>query len=155
MASPIDCKQEDAASVARQLRKNGVAVDIVYMAGADSASNQPLLEAFIDAVEAGQDADPDGERASRMVQVPINTSVIEALSMITGSDHSAAGAQQGDLMDFDDAEMDPELALALKMSLEEEMARQAKADTHKAVEAEREEEDPELAKAIAMSLEKN
>ena len=119
---------EDAATLeklAKKLRKDDVAVDIVSI-GVDA--NKTILEQFVQNVgKAGN---------SRLLVVPTGASVVNALytsaillgndAVPTGADGSAAGAGgAGPGFEFGiDPNMDPELAMAIRMSLEEERHRQ-------------------------------
>jgi 26S proteasome regulatory subunit N10 len=170
IASPLQPDHIDPAALlqlGKQLRKNGVAVDVVGLAGNDNPGNARIIEPFIDAVNVGAELD-DGERVSRFLDVPSGESVLDAVNVHLAG---ATTAAQGMAQDYEDAEeMDPELAMALKMSLEEEMARQAKdvgggAGASEDIKNNNDDEggkedkdvdmdDPELARAIAMSLEK-
>lgn len=157
VASPLGKESgEDLGLVGKQLRKNGVAVDVVTVAGKDFQDIH-VLERFIDAVNVGAEVD-DGDRQSRLLEVHPGESVLESVSLHL-LNHNQSGLSPS--ADFDDADMDPELAMALKMSLEEEQARQASTAAGEGKNVDDNDdndvdmEDPELAKAIAMSLEKN
>lgn len=167
VASPLDASKvgEPLVALGRQLRKNGVAVDVVGVAGADNHANAAIIEPFIDAVDVGADVD-DGDRQSRFLDIPAGESILDAVTVHLANAAAQPASHALSPNDFDDADMDPELAMALKMSLEEEMARQAyngASGEGKASEDSKDQEqdddvdmdDPELARAIAMSLEKN
>lgn len=168
VASPLDEQSaRELPLLAKGLRKNGLAVDLVLLGG-EAASQETALRAFIDAVDIGPDGEP--ERRSRLLIVPVGQPVTEAFhafpEFLTYSSGGAGGAGTsptgGAGGDFDDGDIDPELAMALKLSLEEEMARQARSgQAVPAAEQSKEEngmeedqEDPELSKAIAMSMER-
>ena len=82
VASPIDgdTVKEPLIALAKQLRKNGVAVDVVGVAGADNAANAPVIEAFIDAVDVGAEID-DGDRQSRFLDIPAGESILDAVNV--------------------------------------------------------------------------
>ncbi|GHP12051.1 hypothetical protein PPROV_001077800 [Pycnococcus provasolii] len=131
--SPIETEQKDLVKIAKKLKKNNVAVDIVSFGETDS--NNEKLEAFHAAVNSNDN--------SHFVTVPPGPALLDAListPIFQGEDGgggsgfaaaAAAGAAAaaagggGAYDDFGvDPNLDPELALALRVSMEEERARQ-------------------------------
>lgn len=119
--------------IAKKLKKNNVAVDIVSFGSEDE--NAEKLEAFHGAVNSNDN--------SHLVTVPVGTILSDMLFSTpifmeegAGGDGGEAGApapRQNIVDGFDygelgvDPTLDPELALALRVSMEEERARQAAA----------------------------
>lgn len=130
VGSPLKPKADEKALVrlAKKLKKNNVAVDIVSFGEDEMEENEGLLKAFVDAVQSGEN--------SHLVTVPTvgNRLLSEVISgsPILVEEGAAAGFGEpsgsggGEGFEFGvDPSLDPELALALRMSLEEERARMA------------------------------
>lgn len=125
-------------------------MDIVAF-GSELHQSVEYLTAFVAAVN-------DSEGKSHLLTVPPGAGLIETVRAATEVFGDSSG-MAGD--DYFDAEMDSELAMALKLSLEE-AARNKKApdesNTGKGGEdsaADMEDDDAMMAKAIAMSMEKS
>lgn len=121
----MSCLQDKLVKVAKKLKKNNVAVDVVAFGSEES--NEDKLEAFVTAVNSGEN--------SHLVTVPAGTILSDVLfgSPIFqidggagyGAAAGAAGAEAGEGFEFGvDPNMDPELAMALRVSMQEERARQ-------------------------------
>lgn len=120
VGSPIQEDEKELVKLAKKLKKNNVHVDVVNFG--EDETNTKKLEAFINAV--------DRDRNSHLVTVPAGVGILsDALvsSPIAGGEGGAGGGAGGEF--GIDANMDPELALALRVSLEEERARQGQAAT--------------------------
>ncbi|KAG9295987.1 hypothetical protein G9A89_011839 [Geosiphon pyriformis] len=162
VGSPIDSDEKNLVKLAKKMKKNNVAVDIVNFG--EETNNTTKLEAFLANVNASD---------NRHASCPhILSELLISSPIISGEDGLPAGFTPGGGGSFEfgvDPNLDPELALALRISLEEEKARQeaeaAKAATS-AVEGEsttmavdnavveqgdRSEEDS-LAQALAVSI---
>lgn len=123
--------QEELTKIGKKLKKNNVALDIVSFG--DDEVNAEKLEALIAAVDSNEN--------SHIVTVPAGTVLSDMLfgspifhpdgTAGYGGAGGAAGGEGagGDGFDFVDPNIDPELALALRVSLEEERARQNAAAT--------------------------
>jgi len=120
------------------MKKNNVSIDIVNFG--EEAVNTSKLEAFVEAI---------GPETSHLVTIPpgsyLLSDVILSSPLLIGEDGApppGLGAMMGaggDGEGFEfgiDPNLDPELALALRMSLEEETARQAAEVARLAREAE-------------------
>ncbi|KAF5840711.1 hypothetical protein DUNSADRAFT_15806 [Dunaliella salina] len=121
VASPIREDRDTLVKIAKKLKKNSVAVDVVSF-GCE-ADNDEKLAAFHEAVNSNNN--------SHLVTVPPGPVLSDVLigSPIfqgEGGDFGGAGGAEGGApYEFGvDPNMDPELALALRVSLEEERARQ-------------------------------
>lgn len=124
-------QQEELTKIGKKLKKNNVALDIVSFG--DDEANAEKLEALIAAVDSNEN--------SHLVTVPAGTVLSDMLfgspifhpdgTAGYGGAGGAAGGEGGggDGFDFVDPSIDPELALALRVSLEEERARQNAAAT--------------------------
>lgn len=124
------------AKTGRMLKKNNVAIDVVALG--ELEENEAKLKELVDAANGGADA----ERTCHMVTIPpgvLPSDVLVSSPIVHGS---AGAAVPGNLEGADvdqagggnnfpyagvDPNMDPELAMALRVSMEEERARQERA----------------------------
>lgn len=154
VASPIKEDQAKLVKLGKQLQKNEVAVDVINFG--EEQENTAKLEAFMNAVNKNDN--------SHLVNVPpgvgILSDVIQQSPILSGGDSGG-----GNLNEFGvDPELDPDLAMAMAMSMEEarraeegagdsatggDAAPAAPAAPAFAVDA----EDAELQAALAMSME--
>ncbi|CAK0755276.1 hypothetical protein CVIRNUC_002362 [Coccomyxa viridis] len=127
IGSPLSEDKDKLVKVGKKLKKNNVAVDIVSFGSEES--NAEKLEAFVQAVNSGEN--------SHLVTVPAGTILADMLfgSPIFqtggGAGYGAAAAGAGgegtvpDGYEFGvDPNLDPELAMALRVSMQEERSRQ-------------------------------
>lgn len=131
MCSPIDDDEKTLVSLAGKLRKNTVSVDFVLFGDLDEAT-QSKLQAFNDKVKSSEGshlvAIPPSSKllSDQLLSTPILLGENAAAASAGGSGGGSGGGGFGG--DFDgldvDPSVDPELALALRMSMEEERARQ-------------------------------
>lgn len=129
VGSPIETEESKLLRIGKQLKKGNVAVDIVAL-GQEQEDNMDLLKKFLDVVNKNGN--------SHLISIPIGvlpSDVLISTPVITGDDNDGsgmAGDGSGDGMgafaEFGgvDPNLDPELALALRVSLEE-----ARAETEK------------------------
>ncbi|EFX04328.1 26S proteasome regulatory subunit s5a [Grosmannia clavigera kw1407] len=130
VCSPVAEDEKTLLSLAGKLKKNSVSVDFVLFGDLDEAT-QEKLQKFNDKVK--------GSEGSHMVVIAPSGRLLSdqliATPILLGEGASAAaaggsGGGGGDAGDFNelgfDPSSDPELALALRMSMEEENARQQK-----------------------------
>merc|ERR1712159_779849 len=112
VASPINEAEDKLVKLGKQLQKNEVAVDIVNFG--EEQENTPKLEAFLAAVNKNDN--------SHLVNVPAGVGILSdvlAQSPILAGDGGSGGGG-GNLNEFGvDPELDPELAMAMQMSMEE------------------------------------
>merc|ERR1711962_112828 len=116
ICSPIADEQKDIIKIAKKLKKEKVNIDIVSFGEDDE--NQEKLSQFINTLNGAEG------NSSHLVSIPAGTSLSDALRkspIIDGGDSTASAG--GFDMDAD-AAADPELAMALRISLEEQRARQ-------------------------------
>ena len=133
VGSPILEDEKVLEKLAKKLRKDEVAVDIVSFGGIDG--NDAILEKFMDAVNKQDN--------SRLLTVPRGSAIVDQLyssAILIGNEAAAqqAAGGQGDHggapgvgggfgggFEFGvDPNIDPELAMVLRMSAEEERRRQ-------------------------------
>ncbi|KAJ2160792.1 proteasome regulatory particle base subunit rpn10 [Coemansia sp. RSA 552] len=120
-ASPVEADEKALVKLGKKLKKNGVSVDVINFG--EHTANEQKLAAF---VEAANNSD-----TSHLLTIAPGPNVlseqIRASPIIGGAAAAAAGEEDGGGGAFDfgvDPDMDPELALALRMSLQEEEERQ-------------------------------
>ncbi|KAJ5117966.1 26S proteasome non-ATPase regulatory subunit [Penicillium atrosanguineum] len=105
--SPIDEDEKTLVKLAKKMKKNNVSIDVVAFGDLESDQTKKL-EAFVDNVTSGESS---------------------YLAIIPPGPHLLRGGEGGDAGEFnfeEAAENDPELAFALRLSLEEEKNRQEK-----------------------------
>lgn len=109
--------------LAKKMKKNNIAVDFVNFG--EQAENTLKLEAFIGAINSSDN--------SRLATIPAGPGLLLSDALVStpilGDGSSAAvggggGADSGSFEFGVDPSLDPELALALRMSMEDEKARQ-------------------------------
>ncbi|XP_043188416.1 26S proteasome non-ATPase regulatory subunit 4-like [Amphibalanus amphitrite] len=121
VGSPIDCDEKEVIKVAKRLKKEKVNVDIVSFG--EEAANTNLLSQFINTIN-GKDG-----TGSHLVTVPTGPHLSDALvssPILQGEDGAGApGIGGGSGFEFGvDPNEDPELALALRVSMDEQRALQ-------------------------------
>ncbi|KAJ0076482.1 hypothetical protein Patl1_36047 [Pistacia atlantica] len=140
--SPIKHDKKVLEMIGKKLKKNSVALDIVNF-GEEDDGKQENLEALLAAVNNNESGHivhiPPGPNALSdvLISTPIFNVDGEGGS---GFAAAAAAAAAGGVSDFEfgvDPNIDPELALALRVSMEEERARQEAAAKRAADEAAR------------------
>ncbi|EGZ29421.1 hypothetical protein PHYSODRAFT_472939 [Phytophthora sojae] len=126
IGSPIEEDEKQLTKIGKLLKKNNIAVDVVSMGELDA--NAAKLQAFVDAASSNSN--------SHLVTVPagvLPSDVLVSSPVLHGDDGAAAAAAASGGGGGNDAfaeyggvdpSMDPELALALRVSMEEERARQ-------------------------------
>ncbi|GAV62886.1 UIM domain-containing protein/VWA_2 domain-containing protein [Cephalotus follicularis] len=147
--SPVKYDKKVLELIGRKLKKNSVALDIVDF-GEDDDGKPEKLEALLAAVNNNESSHivhvPAGPNALSdvLISSPIFTGDGEGGSGFAAA--AAAAAASGGEYDFGvDPNIDPELALALRVSMEEERARQEAAAKRAAEESGRQEKGEEPA----------
>ncbi|KAJ5183913.1 26S proteasome non-ATPase regulatory subunit [Penicillium capsulatum] len=125
--SPIDEDEKSLVKLAKKMKKNNVSIDIVAFGDLESDQTKKL-EAFVENVNSGD--------TSFLAIIPpgphLLSEELQTTPILAGENAGAGAAAGGDGGDaggfnFEDAaENDPELAFALRLSLEEEKNRQEK-----------------------------
>lgn len=131
VGSPITEDTKTLDSLAKKLKKNNVAVDFINFGEEDANTNK--LEKFISIINHGDN--------SHLVTVSpssrLLSSVVASSAILNEGAADANGIENhddifGDMDGFDNmADIDPDLALALRLSLEEEKARQERENSEK------------------------
>jgi len=162
IGSPIEADEKELIKVAKKLKKEKVSVDVVSFGEVDE--NAEILKKFVETIN-GRDG-----TGSHLVTIPPGPHLSDALissAIIQGEDGaSAVIASSGGGFEFGvDPNEDPELALALRVSMEENRARQAReeagsgamdtsaAEPGTASAAPAPEDEAMLARALEMSME--
>tara|TARA_B100000405_G_C16671149_1_gene405881 strand:- start:396 stop:1133 length:738 start_codon:yes stop_codon:yes gene_type:complete len=118
IGSPITTDTDQLKQVAKKLKKNNVACDVIDFSGNE---NHEKLNFFIDAVNKNNNSTrltiPQGSNISNAI---LNSPIMTGGVLIS---EFAATAQMRYMRDTADGE-DPELEMALRISLEEERSRQ-------------------------------
>ena len=115
VGSPITAEEKAMKRVGKLMKKNNIALDIISIG--ENASNQAKLEGLLEAVNKNEN--------SHYVEVSpgtIASDVIRQSAIVGGSSSSGAGGSGGDnFAEFGgiDPNLDPELAMALRVSMEE------------------------------------
>ena len=137
VCSPIEEVESDLVKLAKKMKKATVSVDFILFGDTDD-ENQKKLNAFNGAVKSGE--------GSNMVIIPPSSKLLSDQLLSTPillGEQAAANGESADVgggssNDFEfgiDPSVDPELALALRMSMEEEKARQEKRAKEEAEQA--------------------
>lgn len=128
VCSPIEEEEKKLVTLAKKMKKGNVSVDFVLFGDLDDDDTQKKLQAFNESVKGGEGSNlvvipPSSKLLSdQLISSPILLG--DAAGGSGGGGMESGGGNFGEF-DFDPA-MDPELALALRMSMEDEKARQEK-----------------------------
>ena len=128
VCSPVADEEKKLVALAKKMKKGNIDVDFILFGEIDD-DVQKKLEAFNNVVKGSDSshlivAPADGRLLSdQLLSTPILLGEGAAAGGAGGG--GAGGGEFGDFGDFD-PNNDPELALALRMSMEEENARQAR-----------------------------
>jgi 26S proteasome regulatory subunit N10 len=132
VGSPIADDEAKLVKLAKNLKKNNIAVDIVSMG--EHEANEPKLKAFMEAVDKNSNSHlviiPPGVLPSEVIMSsPIITGGEEGGDVGMGGGGGGGGAAAAAFAEYGgvDPSLDPELAMALRASMEEERARMAAA----------------------------
>lgn len=128
ICSPIEEDEKELTQLAKKMKKGNISVDFILFGDLDDDDTQTKLQVFNDAVK--------GSEGSHLVVIPPSSKLLSdqlvATPILLGENASGAGGAGGSggggeefEFGFDPA-LEPELALALRMSMEEEKARQEK-----------------------------
>ncbi|TMW65053.1 hypothetical protein Poli38472_009220 [Pythium oligandrum] len=140
IGSPIVEDEKALTKIGKLLKKNNIAVDVVSLGETDA--NGPKLQAFVDAANSNNNSHlvtvPTGVLPS---DVLVSSPVIHGEEGGMGGMGGGGGAAGESFAEYGgvDPSMDPELALALRVSMEEERARQEAMQKKAAEEAKQQE----------------
>jgi 26S proteasome regulatory subunit N10 len=136
ICSPVQEVESDLVKLAKKMKKNTISVDFIVFGDVDDDENEKKLRAFNEAVKGGEGSNlviipPSSKLLSdQLIATPVllGDSAGGAMGGLGGADTGGGGGSGGGAFgEFDfDPSVDPELALALRMSMEEERARQEK-----------------------------
>ncbi|XP_037784146.1 26S proteasome non-ATPase regulatory subunit 4-like isoform X1 [Penaeus monodon] len=134
VGSPIEADEKEIIKVAKRLKKEKVNIDIVNFGETVQDINQSLLEAMVSTINGREGG------GSHLVTVPPSPHLADALlssPIVQGEDGgSAASFATGGGFEFGvDPNEDPELALALRVSMEEQRQRQQEEERRAAQES--------------------
>ena len=164
VASPVQESVEALTKLGKKLKKNNIAVDVISFG--EEGVNAEKLEAFIRGVNNSDNRYLITHTIkflnslnSHLVTIPpgphLLTDILISSPLLTNEDGTTFQAHEFGV----DPNLDPELALALRISLEEEKARQGKSMEASMIEqaldvdmTEGTSEDEEMQRAIAMSM---
>ncbi|XP_077300738.1 regulatory particle non-ATPase 10 [Arctopsyche grandis] len=153
VGSPVHADEKELIKLAKRLKKEKVNVDVVSFG--EDADNSAPLSAFVNALN-GKDSATGG---SHLVAVPAGGCVVlsEALisSPVVGGDGAPSGSGMAQFEFGVDPNEDPELALALRVSMEEQRQRQEEESRRQQGERDSAAPDREsgaAGRALAMSL---
>ncbi|WYZ42949.1 hypothetical protein EsH8_VI_000648 [Colletotrichum jinshuiense] len=132
ICSPVEEEEKKLVQLAKKMKKGNVSVDFVLFGDLDDDDTQKKLQAFNESVKGGE--------GSHLVVIPPSSKLLSdqlisspillgdsAGGSSGGGGGGGAESGGGNFGEFDfDPAMDPELALALRMSMEDEKARQEK-----------------------------
>ncbi|KAJ1019974.1 hypothetical protein NDA16_004255 [Ustilago loliicola] len=128
VGSPVAQSEEDLIKLGKKLKKNNIAVDIVNFG--ENAENEEKLSKFIEAVNSGENSHllsvPAGPQL--LSDIILTSPVLQEEGGDSGAGPSGSGGGSNNFEFGVDPSMDPELAMALRLSLEEEQARQRAAE---------------------------
>jgi 26S proteasome regulatory subunit N10 len=141
VGTPVTADVKALQKAGRLLKKNNVAIDVVALG--ELEQNEAVLQELVDAANGRAAASEDSERTCHLVSIPpgvLPSDVLASSPVLAGSGGAFAaaaaaggfggggggGGANDDGFDFGgvDPNMDPELAMALRVSMEEERARQ-------------------------------
>ncbi|KII96128.1 hypothetical protein PLICRDRAFT_151249 [Plicaturopsis crispa FD-325 SS-3] len=138
VGSPLQGDEKGMVKLAKKLKKNNVAVDIVAFGDGIEEGESNVLKAFVDSASSGDNSHlvsvPPGAHllSDVIISSPIlagDRGIPEEAMGDAGPSGSGSGGAAGNNYEFGiDPSLDPELAMALRMSMEEEAARQAAED---------------------------
>ncbi|KAM0232157.1 hypothetical protein ACHAP5_010820 [Fusarium lateritium] len=129
VCSPVEESEKELTTLAKKMKKANISVDFVLFGDLDDDSTKNKLQLFIDTVKTSEGCHlvvipPSSKLLSdQLISTPI---LLGENAGGSGGAGGAGGSNEEFEFGFDPA-MEPELALALRMSMEEEKARQEKA----------------------------
>ncbi|KAI5466771.1 hypothetical protein BGZ63DRAFT_342942, partial [Mariannaea sp. PMI_226] len=129
VCSPVEQSDKELTTLAKKMKKANITVDFVLFGDLDEDNTQKKLQLFIDTVKTNDGSHlvvipPSAKMLSdQLISTPI---LLGEASGAGGGVGGVGGSNEEFEFGFDPA-LEPELALALRMSMEEEKARQEKA----------------------------
>lgn len=125
VASPIPASREALVKLGKMLKKNSVAVDVINI-GMEGENEQKIND-FIEAVNSNDNSHALHVSAggSNLADALMSSEIYVDRDIAASA--AVGGGDGGDFAGIDSAADDPELAMVLRISMEEERARQAAA----------------------------
>lgn len=121
VASPVGASEKQLEQLGKILKKNNVSIDVILIGDVDG-SNKLKLEKFVDIAGTGSHF-INVESGKILSDVVVSSPILLGEGSAIGAEGLGGG---NDEFGFD-ANMDPELAMAIRLSMEEERQRQAAA----------------------------
>ena len=127
VGSPVTAPEKQLEQMGKILKKNNVSIDVISMGDVDG-SNRSKLEKLVDSANSGGtshfiEVEPNSGKV--LSDVIATSPILMPEGMFEAGGMGGAGDMGGDF-GFDPS-MDPELAMAIRLSMEEERQRQAAA----------------------------
>lgn len=140
VGSPIEESDRDLEKLAKKMKKNNVAIDVINFG--EELVNTAKLEKFITTINNNDNSHlvtvPPGPRL--LYEAVASSRILVEAGMDVGNDDFGFGGMDGFGAGGFDPSQDPDLALALRMSLEDEKLRQEREAAQKAKESEEKKE---------------
>lgn len=128
---PLEGTEEDFEDVGMRLKKNNVSIDVINFAHPDNVSR---LQTLVSAANQGAEDAPSchfldvPEGVTHITDVLITSPILQSEEMMQGAGDGGAAAGGGEFAGLGiDPNMDPELAMALRLSMEDARATEAQA----------------------------
>ena len=122
VASPLEgATEKQLDQIGKVLKKNNVAIDVVSI-GDSTGVNRSKLKKLVDSADSGSSChflEVESHTGKHLSDLIVSSPILS-----TGGGYSEGGEGGGDFGGFD-ANMDPELAMAIRLSMEEERQRQS------------------------------
>lgn len=127
VCSPIEEEEQRLVKLAKKMKKGNTSIDFVFFGDLDDEATQKKLEAFNKAVKAGEGSHlvtvtPSSKLLSdQLISTPIvsgesgGAAAAAASGSGGGGGGGAGGGEGGEGFDYVDPNMEPELALAIRM----------------------------------------
>lgn len=128
---PLTGTEEDFEDVGMRLKKNNVSIDVINFAHPDNVSR---LQTLITAANQGSEDAPSchfldvPQGVTHITDVMITSPILQTEEMMQGAADGGAAGAGGEFAGLGiDPNMDPELAMALRLSMEEARQNEAQA----------------------------
>jgi len=120
VGSPVESDVKELTRVGAQMKKNKIAVDIVSFGEENAETNEEKLQAFHKAINNHDNSTiitiPPG--TSMLSEVLARTAIVRGTEAASSGDAGSGAAGGGQGLDWVDPEIDPELAMAIRLSME-------------------------------------
>jgi len=120
VGSPVKSDIKELTRVGAQMKKNKIAVDIVSFGEENAESNEEKLQAFHKSINNHDNSTiitiPPG--TSMLSEILARTAIVRGTEAASSGDAASGAAGGGQGLDWVDPEIDPELAMAIRLSME-------------------------------------